>query len=53
MSGEVELGDHNLPVIQVGQLERGREIFVQASLKIFVPLAADVIGDEDAGNSGI
>ena len=53
VSGEMELGDGDLSVIQVGQLEGGRLIFVQANLKIFVPLAANVVGDKEVGNPSV
>ena len=53
VSGEMEFRNDNLPVIQARQLERGSEIFVQASLKIFVPLTPDVVGDKNAGNPGV
>ena len=54
VSGEMELQNNNLPVLKVRQSEgRKGTVVPQTCLETFVPLARDVIRNENSGYSGI
>ena len=48
VTGQMELGNEDSPKLKVGQFEGRKEsgIAVDASLEMFLPLAADIIRDK-------
>lgn len=53
MPGEVELRNEYPPVFEVVQLEGERNrVLVETGLEVLVPLATDIVRDEDSGDPG-
>jgi hypothetical protein len=54
MPGEVELRNEYPPVFELVQLEGERNrVLVETGLEVLVPLAADIVRDEDSGDPGL